>query len=322
MSSEPGAAPVRYKKLEKLGEGTYGEVYEAYDVVSNRKVALKIMKLDQEEDGIPATTLREMSILRSVSHPNIVALLDVSIQPGKLMLVCEYMESDMRRLLFRMSKKEVDENGEERIRRGLDMALLQSYSFQLLAGLYVLHTHRIFHRDIKPENILINKDGLLKICDFGLSRYFSLPMRQYSPNVVSIWYRAPELLFGVHYYDLAIDIWSAGCIIAEMTTGLPLFKGDSDVDQLHKIFSILGTPDPEAAKKLGDISTFETYQPKDLREVLKCDDQYLIDLITKMLAIDPAKRITVQEALEHPFFNDLNSQIRDLCSPAGFRKPQ
>lgn len=317
MSSEPAKNALRYKKLEKLGEGTYGEVYEAEDTTTGRKVALKVMKLDQEEDGIPATTLREMSILRSVSHPNIVSLLDVSIEPGKLMLVCEYMESDMRRLLFRMSKKEVPPGQ----RRGLDMPLLQSYSFQLLAGLYVLHTHRIFHRDIKPENILLNKDGLLKICDFGLSRYFSLPMRQYSPNVVSVWYRAPELLFGLHYYDLAIDMWSAGCIIAEMTTGLPLFKGDSDVDQVHKIFSVLGTPGEETARQLGDISQFDVYEPQDLREVLNCDNVMLIDLIQKMLEIDPAKRVTVQEALEHPFFNDLNAQIRDLCSPPGLRKP-
>lgn len=303
---ETPAPPVesgqRYIKEAKLGEGTYGEVYRGRDTRTEKKVAMKIMKLDQEEDGIPSTTLREMSILRSVNHVNIVGLVDVLIEPPTLVLITEYMKMDMRKFLVIM-------------KGGLQLPLLKSYAFQMLAGLYVLHTHRIIHRDIKPENLLINSDGLLKICDFGLSRYFTVPMRQYSPNVVSTWYRAPELLFGLHFYDLEIDIWSCGCIIAEMAGGYPLFPGDSDLDQLHRIFRVLGTPSREEMEGIGDISEMPIYPPQNLMEILKKNDCELLDLIRKMLIIDPKKRITVQDALRHPFFADINPAIRDMCWP-------
>lgn len=302
--------PARYLKESKLGEGTYGVVYKAKDTVTGRTIAEKIMKFDHEEDGIPPTTLREMSILRSVNHPNIVALLDVMIQPGTLCLVTEYLEFDMRYLLCRTRSK-----------GKMNKDLICSYSFQLLCGIFVLHTHRIIHRDIKPENILLNNGGLLKICDFGLSRYFTLPLRQYSPEVVSQWYRAPELLFGDKFYELSIDIWSVGCIIAEMTQGIPLFVGDSDIDQLHKIFGVLGSPTPENFPKyqeLGqDVTKFQNYQAKDLKTLLGTEDDYLVDLIQKMLQYDPMKRITAQDALRHPYFQNVSTTIRNICWPPG-----
>ncbi|OHS99933.1 Cyclin-dependent kinase A-2 [Tritrichomonas foetus] len=292
---------VRYKRLEKRGEGTYGVVYKAEDLQTNKIVALKIMKLEQEEDGIPPTTLREMSILRSVSHPNIVKLEDVIIKQGSLTLVFEYLEFDLRRFL-------------NHSRKTISMKLLKSYAFQMLAGINALHSHRIIHRDIKPDNILLNKDGFLKICDFGLARYFTIPMRKYSANVVSQWYRAPELLFGVEVYGLPIDIWSAGCILAEMCCGIPLFTGDSDVDQLHKIFNVLGTPTKEECPMMKDEIQFPNYPKKKLEDVIRSDDLLLIDLIEKMLVFDPDKRINVQDAMKHPFFDTLSPLIRKMSA--------
>ncbi|OHT00525.1 Cell division control protein 2 like protein [Tritrichomonas foetus] len=304
MSSDPS----RYSKESKLGEGTYGVVYKAIDTQTGERVAQKIMKFDQEEDGIPSTTLREMSILRSINHSNVVSLKDVIIQPGSLMLITEYLDYDLRRLL-------------NKLKGPLDLPLIRSYAFQLLCGIFVLHTHRIIHRDIKPENLLLDRNGLLKICDFGLSRYFTLPLRQYSPDVVSEWYRAPELLFGNRFYELSIDIWSAGCIIAEMVIGLPLFRGDSDLDQLHKIFQSLGSPTEETMPNFADLQKevpgLAQYPPIDYSTLLKTDDDDLIDLVSRMLQYDPMKRLNAQDALKHPFFEKISPQIRALCWPKG-----
>ena len=296
----------RYLRESKLGEGTYGVVYKAIDTQNGETVALKIMKFDQEEDGIPPTTLREMSILRSISHTNIISLKDVIIQPGSLILIQEYLDYNLRQLLIK-------------VKRSLDLPLIRSYSFQLLCGIFVLHTHRIIHRDIKPENLLLDVKGFLKICDFGLSRYFTLPLRQYSPDVVSEWYRAPELLFGTKFYELSIDIWSAGCIIAEMIRGVPLFQGDSDLDQMHQIFKVLGTPTEDTMPNYADLQKdfpgITQYPRADLSEILKTDDEFLIDLVSKMLQYDPMKRLTAQDALKHPFFDSIPFQIKKMCWP-------
>lgn len=296
----------RYLRESKLGEGTYGVVYKAIDTKNGETVALKIMKFDQEEDGIPPTTLREMSILRSISHTNIVSLKDVIIQPGSLILIQEYLDYNLRQLLLKVKK-------------ALDLPLIRSYSFQLLCGIFVLHTHRIIHRDIKPENLLLDVKGLLKICDFGLSRYFTLPLRQYSPDVVSEWYRAPELLFGTKFYELSIDIWSAGCIIAEMIRGAPLFQGDSDLDQIHQIFKVLGTPTEDTMPNYADLQKdfpgIAQYPRADLGEILQTDDEFLIDLVSKMLQYNPMRRLTAQDALKHPFFDNIPLQIRKMCWP-------
>ena len=296
----------RYQRLEKLGQGTYGDVYKALDKKTNQFVALKIMKPNQEDEGISAITLREVSILQhcaQLGHPNLVKLLDVSVKEKSIVIVQEYLQIDLRKYL--------------KGRKGTKMApeLLKSYAFQLLAAIYVLHTHRIMHRDLKPENLLLNKFGHLKLCDFGLARYFSVPMRQYSPEVVSLWYRAPELLFAPRSYDLSIDIWSAGCIIAEMSRGEVLFDSDSELDLIHKILGVLGTPEDKSLLHVPEDMKIPEYPPQPMNEVLRTEDKSLIDLVSKMLLLDPLKRISAIDALGHPYFKDLSEKVRELSLP-------
>lgn len=295
----------RYQKLEKLGEGTYGIVYKAQDQETLSFVAIKQTKILQEEEGVPSTTLREVSVLKTISHPNVVKLLDVSLSQSNLTLIFEYMDYDLRYFLNH-TKRIVAPN------------LLQSYSYQLLCGLYELHAHRIIHRDLKPENILLSKNGYLKIADFGWARYVSVPTRNYSPSPGSITYQAPEILLGSPFYDLSIDIWSCACILAEMVLPEPIFRGDSDLDQLHKIFGILGTPTPETFPLVTSFRPefqFPEKHPINLNEVLNTADEYFIDLISKMLQLDPLKRIPVQEAIIHPYFDSISREIKEMSCP-------
>lgn len=300
---------VRYQKQDKLGAGTYGEVYKSYDTVKKMVVAQKVMKFN-EEDGIPPTALREMSILKTLHHPNICSLYDVIIEPGSITLIMEYLHVDLRHF-FTQYQAKLAEN------------LLQSYAYQLLCGIYEMHVHCVMHRDIKPENLLIDKEGAIKICDFGLARYVSIPLHKYTPDVVSQWYKAPELLYGDKHYELGVDIFALGCVIAEMSRGMPLFKSDSDLDQLHKIFRLFGTPDRESIPNYDDlVEAFDTlpqYEKRDLKVEFNTNNTFLIDLIQRMLALDPSRRITAGEALKHPFFHDVPDLIRQKSLPASLR---
>ncbi|EAY20565.1 CMGC family protein kinase [Trichomonas vaginalis G3] len=299
---------LRYIKQEKLGAGTYGMVFKAKDKTTGKIVAIKEMILDQEEEGVSSTTMREISILKKMNHPNIVSLVDTYVQGTQLTIVLEYLDMNIRDYM----KKPVK----------MDPKLVKSYAFQLLAGTYYLHTHRVIHRDIKPDNLLINHDGYLKICDFGLSRFFTIPIQQYTENIVTLWYRPPEILLHNPIYEISADIWSVGCVIAEIATKTPLFPGDSILDQIHRIFSVLGTPNEEMCKFFKDVKDelviIPTYPPKDLSDVIKVNDLSLIDLISKLINIDPCKRLTAREALHHPYFNDIPESMKSKFCPGEF----
>lgn len=213
----------KYQKIDKLGEGTYGIVYKAQNKQSGDIVALKRIRLDNEDEGVPCTAIREISILKDMKHPNIVRLMDVLHTEKKLTLVFEYLDSDL--------KKYMDTCGE-----AMEMSVIKSFMQQLLRGIAYCHEHRILHRDLKPQNLLISKKLELKIADFGLARAFGVPVRSFSPEVVTLWYRSPDVLLGSRHYATSIDIWSIGCIFAEMITNEPLFPGNTVKDQLTKIF--------------------------------------------------------------------------------------
>jgi len=283
----------KYTKIDKVGEGTYGIVYKAKNKENGEIVALKRIRLDSEDEGVPCTAIREISLLKELKHNNIVRLYDVVHTEKKLTLVFEYLDQDL--------KKYLDECGGI-----IPRSAMKSFLYQLLKGIAFCHDHRVLHRDLKPQNLLINKKGELKLADFGLARAFGIPVRSYSHEVVTLWYRAPDVLMGSRKYSTPIDIWSAGCILAEMATGRPLFPGKSASDQLLKIFKILGTPNEKTWPSIAELPDYKTdfpvYPPQKLTQIVSGLDEDGYDILNKMLQYDPAQRITAHKALAHPYF--------------------
>ena len=282
-----------YRKVEKIGEGTYGVVYKAVDTRSGELVAMKKIRIEEDDEGVPSTAIREIAFLKELRHPNVVTLKEVLHFDQKLHLVFEYVDQDLRRHLE-------DQGGP------LPPNLVRSYLHQILTGLLYCHTHRVLHRDLKPQNLLIDRKGTIKLADFGLARAFGLPVRTYTHEVVTLWYRAPEVLLGVREYSTPVDIWSVGCIFAELSEHKPLFSGDSEIDQLFKIFRLLGTPCEETMPGVTSFRDFKHSFPKWKGGVLAHTVPNLegdgVDLLAKMICLDPAKRISARAALQHPYF--------------------
>ncbi|KAL7989434.1 hypothetical protein Chor_012100 [Crotalus horridus] len=283
-----------FQKVEKIGEGTYGVVYKARNKQTGQLVALKKIRLDSETEGVPSTAIREISLLKELKHPNIVRLLDVVHNQKKLYLVFEYLNQDLKKYM------DSSRTGE------LPLSLVKSYLYQLLQGVSFCHSHRVIHRDLKPQNLLINEMGAIKLADFGLARAFGVPLRTYTHEVVTLWYRAPEILLGCKYYSTAVDIWSIGCIFAEMVTRKALFPGDSEIDQLFRIFRTLGTPTESlwpGVTNLPDYKgNFPKWPRKDMKVIIPNLDQDGRDLLLQLLMYDPNKRISAKAALNHQYF--------------------
>jgi len=284
----------RYEKIEKLGEGTYGVVYKAKDRVNGDILALKKTRLEGEDEGVPSTAIREISLLKELPHPNIVSLKDVIHKDQKLWLIFEFLDQDL--------KKYMDCVGHD-----LHPMLVKSYARQMLEGLAFCHSHRVLHRDLKPQNLLIDRKGKIKLADFGLARAFAPPINTLTHEIVTLWYRAPEVLLGCTRYSCGVDIWSIGCIIAEMVTRSPLLPGDSEIDQIFRIFRLLGTPNEDLWPGVSSLKDYKTTFPKWSKKSLSaaldgklCEDG--IDLLEKMLVYDPSKRISAKAALRHPYF--------------------
>jgi cyclin-dependent kinase len=292
----------QYEKLEKVGEGTYGVVYKAQDS-SGEIYALKTIRLEAEDEGIPSTAIREISLLKELQHPNIVRLCDVIHTERKLTLVFEYLDQDLKKLL-------------DMCDGGLDAATTKSFLYQLLRGIAYCHQHRVLHRDLKPQNLLINREGALKLADFGLARAFGIPVRSYTHEVVTLWYRAPDVLMGSRKYSTPVDIWSVGCIFAEMVNGRPLFPGNTDQDQLQKIFKVLGTPKeadwPTAAELDGWKPDFAVYEPQPWANIVPSLEALGTDLLTKMLHYAPDKRVHGRAAMDHEYFRGLSEAIKNM----------
>eukprot|EP01017_Pseudomicrothorax_dubius_P046744 TRINITY_DN827_c0_g1_i1.p1 TRINITY_DN827_c0_g1~~TRINITY_DN827_c0_g1_i1.p1 ORF type:complete len:304 (-),score=99.58 TRINITY_DN827_c0_g1_i1:196-1107(-) len=285
----------RYMKLEKIGEGTYGVVYKARDKNTGDIIALKKIRLEHEDEGVPSTAIREISLLKELQHPNVVKLKDIVHGEAKLYLIFEFAEADL--------KKHADVNS-------LSPTQIKSYVYQLLNGLAFCHSHRVIHRDLKPQNLLLDKNGVLKLADFGLARAFTLPIRTYTHEVVTLWYRAPEILLGQKVYSTPVDIWSVGCIFAELAQKRPIFVGDSEIDQIFKIFRILGTPNESiwpGVNALPDFKqTFPKWAPSPITKHVTNLDPIGLDLLSQMICYDPSARISARDALNHPYFDDLD----------------
>lgn len=291
-----------FQKIEKIGEGTYGVVYKARDKLSGRLVALKKIRLDADSEGVPSTAIREISLLKELDHVNIVRLLDVVHSEKKLYLVFEYLHQDLKKYMDSCPPTGLGEN------------LIKSYLHQLLLGIAYCHGHRVLHRDIKPQNLLIDVHGNIKLADFGLARAFGVPVRTYTHEVVTLWYRAPEILLGSKFYSTPVDVWSLGCIFAEMIKKKPLFPGDSEIDQLFRIFRTLGTPDETVWPNVTQLPDFKSSFPKwpqqSVANVLPHLCPEGIDLITKMMKYEPSSRISAKTALSHGYFSDIIGRNR------------
>ncbi|KAH9498192.1 Cyclin-dependent kinase 2 [Bulinus truncatus] len=282
-----------FQKIEKIGEGTYGVVYKAREKITGKHVALKKIRLDAESEGVPSTAIREISLLKELDHPNVVRLLDVIHCDMKLYLVFEYLTKDLKKYMDSFPSNEQ-----------INPTLIKV--FKLLNGISYCHSHRVLHRDLKPQNLLIDMQGNIKLADFGLARAFGVPVRTYTHEVVTLWYRAPEILLGSRFYSTPVDVWSLGCIFVEMVRRQALFPGDSEIDQLFRIFRTLGTPDEitwPGVTSLPDYkSSFPKWPVKDVAILAPGLCSEGIDLLRKMLTYEPSKRISAKLALHHPFF--------------------
>ncbi|KAI9293775.1 negative regulator of the PHO system [Neoconidiobolus thromboides FSU 785] len=288
----------RYITQNKLGEGTYASVYRGINRASGDVVALKEITLDPDE-GAPSTAIREISLMKELKHPNIVRLLDVVHTESRLTLVFEYMEQDLKRYQ--------DTKGVNGV---LDPITIKKFMYQLLSGLAYCHDSRVLHRDLKPQNLLIDARNNLKLGDFGLARAFGIPVASFSNEVVTLWYRAPDVLLGSRNYSTAIDLWSVGCIMAELFIGRPLFPGANNDDQLIKIFRILGTPTDQTWPTINQYPNWRPnshpyYPPTNLANHIPTNDPIALDLIARLLMYQPHHRTSAQEALDHPYFQNV-----------------
>ncbi|XP_065877886.1 protein IMPAIRED IN BABA-INDUCED STERILITY 1 [Euphorbia lathyris] len=285
-----------FEKLEKIGQGTYSSVFRAREIETGRIVALKKVRFDNFEPESVRFMAREILILRRLDHPNIMKLdgLVTSRLSCSIYLVFEYMEHDITGLLSCPDVKFTESQ-------------IKCYMKQLISGIDHCHSKGVMHRDIKGSNLLVNNDGILKVGDFGLANFCPSGQRQpLTSRVVTLWYRPPELLLGSTDYGASVDLWSVGCVFAELLLGNPVLQGRTEVEQLHKIFKLCGSPPDEYWKKskLPHATLFKPQQPYDssLRETFKDIPTPAVDLIETLLSVEPYKRGTAAAALASEYF--------------------
>ncbi|KAF8378852.1 hypothetical protein HHK36_030201 [Tetracentron sinense] len=303
----------KYDILEEVGKGAYGVVYKARDVLTNDIVALKKVDLGQGGGGVPSSALREISILKEMDHENIVRLKDVVHNKKSLYLVLEYLDLDLKKYMDTCPELATDRrvikvalmwwDNSVKLQEVIIFSLLQTFLYQILRGVTYCHSHRVLHRDLKPQNLLIDcRTNTLKIVDFGLARAFGIPLRQYTPEVATLGYRAPEILLGTHQYSTPVDVWSVGCIFAEMVKRRPLFCGDSEIEHLLNVFGCLGTPNEETWPGVTSLSdfrlSFPKWPPKELETLVPGLEQAGVDLLS---ALTPSDIISGSNAFGYCF---------------------
>ncbi|OJT01823.1 Serine/threonine-protein kinase ssn3 [Trametes pubescens] len=311
----------KYSILGFISSGTYGRVYKAQSKDSDGRIhAIKKFKPDKEGDvvtytGISQSAIREIALNREISHENIVALKEVILEDKSIYMVFEYAEHDFLQVIHHHSQT---------LRSSITQPVLKSLTYQLINGLLYLHEAHIIHRDLKPANILITSAGVVKIGDLGLARLTHQPLQPLflgDKVVVTIWYRAPELLLGAKHYNKSVDIWAVGCVMAELASLRPIFKGEEakldskknvpfQKDQLLKIFEVLGTPSERDWPKIKDLPEYQNMRrldPYTNRLIEWCQSRirpHGTDLLAQLFAYDPDKRLTAAEALQHKWFQE------------------
>lgn len=294
-----GYRTVKYTTNRMVGSGSFGVVFKAVCVETGEQVAIKRVLQDRRFKN------RELQIMRMIHHPNVVRLLHSfavvnEARDTYLMLVCEYVPDTVSRICRHYAKSNEQ----------LPMIVVKLYVYQICRSLAYIHRMGICHRDIKPQNLLVDpKTHVLKLCDFGSAKV----LMKGEPNIAYIcsrYYRAPELIFGATEYSTAIDVWSVGCVMAELLIGSPLFPGESSVDQLVEIIKVLGTPTKEEINIMNPNYTefnFPHVKPCSMNKLFKRAPPEALDLVSRFLVYNPNLRISAVEALAHPFFDELRN---------------
>jgi len=293
-----------YEKVEQVGEGTYGQVYKAKNKETGEIVALKRVRMDNEKEGFPVTAIREIKILKVLNHKNVVQLKEIVTSKaseynhgkGSIYMVMEFSDHDLTGLTDAGTRFTTPQ--------------IKCYMKQLLEGLAYCHKNRVLHRDIKGSNLLINNEGQLKLADFGLARPFDDTGRHLTNRVITLWYRPPELLLGSQQYGPAVDMWSVGCIFAELLTRRPILPGKNEFEQIDLIFKTFGTPTEQTWPGLTKLHYYQMVAtqcgtkpyPSRFADKFGMLDKRAQDLLGALLAMDPSKRISAKQALDHDYF--------------------
>ncbi|KIJ68277.1 hypothetical protein HYDPIDRAFT_81366 [Hydnomerulius pinastri MD-312] len=297
---QPSRSVYCYERLNQIEEGSYGVVFRARDKETGDIVALKKLKLDEEKHGFPITALREINALMSCRHENVVRIREVVVGDTltQVFVVMDFIEHDLKTLLTLMPSPFLQSE-------------IKTLMLQLLSAVAHCHSNWILHRDLKTSNLLMNNRGTIKVADFGLARRYGDPVGVggLTQLVVTLWYRAPEILLGATKYSTAIDMWSVGCIFAELLLKEPLFQAKGEIELLSMIFKLLGPPTnsswPEyASLPLAKTITLPSPHAHQLRQRFHHMTTSGIDLLMSLLTYDPEQRITAEEALRHPYFSE------------------
>jgi cyclin-dependent kinase 1 len=291
----------RFIVLEPIaGRDFDSRKYKARDSQTDSLVLLKKFKLQGDDNGIPYSVLREISVHQTLRHPRIVELHDVVMSGKYIQLAFDYTERTLH-----------DEICRHKSSGGVPTLSVKKYIYQILQGVAFCHARGVMHRDLKPQNIMLESHGCVKLSSFSISRTFT-DIRTYTHEVVTLWYRCPEILLGCVHYSTAIDLWSIGCILAELSGDEPLLAGTCEIEQLLLIFQLLGTPTAEewpGVTQLRDYNPiFPRWPPKDLSAVLRRLDGEGLSLLSRTLAYDPARRISAAEAMDMPYLHEADDR--------------
>ena len=298
-----------FEKLNRIGEGTYGIVYRARDLKTGEVVALKKIRMENEKEGLPICSVREIGLLLQLRHKNIVELTDVVVGRDleNMFLVMKYCEQDLATLIDNMKVPFIESQ-------------VKCIMIQLLDGLAYLHQNYIIHRDLKVSNLLLTDKGCLKIADFGLARTSGVPLKPLTPKVVTLWYRGPELLFGSTTYTTTLDIWAVGCIFGELLNNKPLLPGKSELNQIELTVALLGTPNDTIWPGFSLLPNVKQITLKNQPyNNLNHRFHWLSDagskLINSLLMYDPQQRISTKKARRSAYFKERPHAVEPEMMP-------